>query len=107
MKLSNIDKFVINDLFKATEGLFVFTLYSRYKVSPKELFESINKLETGGILIYSDDRISLTKEGVNFAIKRQKHFKEDAEEISDKAPDFSKGPKIEVNKFYIPLGFEL
>jgi predicted methyltransferase len=104
MKLSNIDRFIINDLFKATEGLFVFTLYSRYKVSPKELFESINKLEAEGILINSDDRISLTKEGVNFAIKRQMNYT-DAEK-SDKIPDFSKGPKIEVDKFYIPLDFE-
>jgi len=104
MKLSNTDRIIINDLFKATEGLFIYTLYSRYKFSPKDIFESINKLETEGIIHNADDRISLTKAGVDFAIAKHINYKENK---SDKhMPVFCNGPKIEINEFYIPLDFE-
>ena len=104
MKLSKIDRVIIKDLFKATEGLYTYTLYSRYKISPKELYESIKKLGTEELLENDGERILLTKKGVDFAVKKQIARKES--EKFDKIPAFSQGPRIEINSFYIPLNFE-
>ena len=104
MKLSKIDRVIIQDLVKAAEGLYVFTLYRRYKISPKELFMAINKLEVAEIIENNDSRIILTKKGVYFAIKKQISHK-GHERLT--VPSFSKGPRIKINEFYIPIDFEL
>ena len=82
-------------------------LYTHYIVGINfrlRIFESINKLETEGIIHNADDRISLTKAGVDFAIAKHINYKENK---SDKhMPVFCNGPKIEINEFYIPLDFE-
>lgn len=104
MKISNTDRIIINDLFKATEGLYIYTLYSRYKISPKDIFESINKLEAEGIIYNTEDRISLTKSGIDYAIIKQINYR--YKNSIKQMPVFCNGPTIMINKFYIPLDFE-
>lgn len=104
MKISKIDRVIIKDLFKATDGLCTYTLYSRYKISLVELFNSIKKLEIEELLDNDGNRVLLTKKGVDFAVKKLIACKQS--EKVDKIPTFSQGPKIEINSFYIPLDFE-
>lgn len=101
MKLSKLEKKLLIDLFKSSEGLFIFTLYQRYNLSPKELFLAVNGLIEHGLINSDGERIIISKDGISYAInskmktseKRNKH---------DKIPENFLGQKIEINQFYIP-----
>ena len=105
MILSKIFRLLISDLFRTTEGLFIFTLYRRYNLPPKKLFEIIKKLEEIKIVKVDNDRIFLTKEGIEFAISNKIKGKIDLDR-KKLIPENFLGVKIEINNFYIPLSFE-
>ncbi|MBB1140898.1 hypothetical protein [Myroides sp. WP-1] len=102
MKLNRVDNIILQDLFKSGKGLFIFTLYSRYKISPKILFESIDKLKENELInVIDEERIEITKSGItkivkSSSIKHNKEIKINKEFL---------GPKIKINSFYIPRDF--
>lgn len=102
MKLNRVDNIILKDLFKSGEGLFIFTLYSRYKISPKILFESINKLKDNELInIIEEERIEITKNGINRIVKSSSVNNKREIKIKE---EFL-GPKIKINTFYIPRDF--
>lgn len=104
MKLSKNEKRILIDLFKSTESLFMFTLHKRLQLSPKELFEAIEKLKSSELITVSDNRLSITKEGVKFLVTSD--LKQNNSTVNNKIilEDFL-GPKIDINSFYIPKDF--
>ncbi|PRB02041.1 hypothetical protein CQ046_13845 [Chryseobacterium sp. MYb7] len=101
MKLNKIEKIILNDLFKSTEGLFIYTLYSRYKVSPKILFETIENLKASNYITGTNERIEITKEGIESIVK--KNIKHEKKEFDIKEEFL--GPQIKINSFYVPRDF--
>jgi len=101
MRLNKLEKRLLTDLFKSTEGLFIFTLYRRYNLSPKELFLAINKLKENRLIEIDDDRISITKQGIQFAVNSN-FSKSNKSDRFSKIPENFIGPNISINEFYIP-----
>lgn len=55
---------VFYDLYKSSNGLYAYTLYSRYNIQPSEVIEFINKYERAEIISVNDEqRIYLTHKG--------------------------------------------
>ena len=102
MKLNRVDNIILKDLFKSEEGLFIFTLYSRYKISPKILFDSINRLKENELInLLEEERIEITIKGINKIVKfNSKNHKKEFEIKNEFL-----GPKIKINSFYIPRDF--
>ncbi|MCH8490986.1 MAG: hypothetical protein LAT81_13800 [Oceanicaulis sp.] len=105
MKVLKQEKEILSELFKSSNGLFPFTLHRQLRLSPKELYTSIEHLKVNGLIEVIEDRVTLTKEGISFSVKNtlkskvgginQNFFKEDY-----------LGRKLEINEFYIPQNFE-
>lgn len=101
MRLSNLQKMMLNDLFKSTEGLYIYTLYSRYNSSPKELYLAIEDLVNKTFIKSEDERLTITTAGIEFAVKTNELIKSKSNKLNNIQENFT-GPKIEINQFYIP-----
>ena len=55
---------VFNDLYSSPQGLYAFTLHTRYGISASEIIEFIQEYESAGVISMSDNqKISLTSKG--------------------------------------------
>lgn len=99
--MSSNSKRLLQDLFKSSEGLFIFTLYQRFNISPKELYILINELVEKKLIKEEEDRLTLTSEGKDYVIKTDLTIKSTGNKY-DKIPDKFLGRRIEINEFYLP-----
>lgn len=105
MKLSKQERLILVEIFKASNGLFLFTLHRQLKLSPKELFISVENLKSKGLIEISEDRITITKEGINYSVHTPLKIKSDTNNEKLIKEDFL-GRRININEFYIPQYFE-
>lgn len=105
MKLTRQERQILIEIFKSSNGLFIFTLHRQLSISPKELFISIENLKKNGLLEVSEDRAIITKEGIDYAAKTPLKIKNDAN-IERIVKEEFLGKTIEINEFYIPQNFE-
>lgn len=105
MKLTKQERQILLEIFKASNGLFLFTLHRQLNLSPKELFLSVENLKSNGLIEISEDRITITKEGINYSVHTPLKIKL---EINDKkvVKEEFLGTRININEFYIPQNFE-
>ena len=101
MKLNNLTKQILKSLFKSDQGLFIFTLFQRYKSSPKDLFESITSLKSQEYIIEENERLSITSKGKEFVIYNNLASKNNINKFEN-IPEQFKGKRIGINEFYIP-----
>lgn len=99
--MKNLTKKILVEVFKSSNGLYTYTLYRRFLSSPKELFVSLSELSDLGLAHEEDERISLTKKGLNFVINNNILFQKNESKYS-KIPNKYLGRKIEINEFYLP-----
>ncbi len=93
-------KKILKDLYQSTNGLYVYTFYERYRISPKEIFFFIDKFSKDEIILYDDDRIQLTEKGKGALEKKKIVFKKRG--ASRSIPEEFKGPVIGINECYLP-----
>lgn len=105
MKLTKQEKLILIEIFKSSNGLFIFTLYRQLNISPKDLFASIENLKSIGFLDVNEDRATITNKGIDFAVKIPLKTKNDAN-IGRLVKEEFQGKKIKINEFYIPLNFK-
>ena len=105
MKLTRQERQILIEIFKSSNGLFIFTLHRQLNISPKDLFTSIENLKRNGFLEVNEDRATITKEGIDYAAKTPLKTKVDANNERLIKEEFQ-GKKIEINEFYIPQNFE-
>ena len=105
MKLTKQERQILVEIFKSSNGLFLFTLHRQLNLTPKDLFTSVEKLKSNGLVVETEDRITITKEGIEFAVKTPLKNKIDENNKKLIMEDF-RGKKINVNEFYIPQNFE-
>ncbi len=99
--MNKTEKIFLKDLYESVDGLYAFTLHSRYKVEPSILFNFIGKYSKKGILKFENDKIELTEEGKKIILK-QLFFKNTDKGKFDNIPDEFKYQKIEINSPYLP-----
>lgn len=105
MKLTKQERQILVEIFKSSNGLFLFTLHRQLNLTPKDLFTAIENLKSNGFVEETEDRITITKEGIEFAVNtplKNKRVENDKKIVME---DF-RGKKINVNEFYIPQNFE-
>ena len=99
--MKKFEKKILSDLYESVDGLFVFTLYSRYKIEPDEIFLFIDKYLKKEILKYENDKLSLTDLGKNTILKNEIAISKSGGKFSN-IPEIYKRGKIDINSPYLP-----
>ena len=105
MKLTKQEKQILVEIFKSSNGLFLFTLHRQLNVSPKELFNSVENLKSNKLAEVIEDRVRITDEGRKFAVKIPLKNKF-ADSNKRSTVKHSSGKRLNINEFYIPQNFE-
>ena len=98
--LSNSEKQIFKDLYESVNGLYAYTFYSRYKMSPRLMFEFIEKYKN--ILIFKDGKLSLTNEGRDVAVCYTNSTLKPAKNKYGRIPTEFIDFKLEINSLYLP-----
>lgn len=98
---NSIERKMLKDLYESIDGLFAFTFYSKYKIEPEKMFSFISKYINKGVIIYSNDKISLTNEGKNIILKQIFINKLPNGRFSNIPSEFLQ-EKIKINSPYLP-----
>lgn len=104
MKLTKLEKQILYEVFKSSNGLFIFSLHRQLNLTPKDLFVSIENLKTSGLIEVNEDRVSTTKDGIGYAVNTQLKTAQNDNQKFKK--ENTVGRKIEINEFYIPQNYE-
>lgn len=99
--MQNFERHILRDLYESVSGLFAFTLYSRYKINPSQIFNFIEKNSKAGLIIYENDRLVLTDKGREYTLKRTFEKSLHLSKFS-KIPKEIIGNRIEINEPYLP-----
>jgi hypothetical protein len=91
---------LLKDLYESVNGLFAFTFYSRYKIEPEDIVLFITKYQEQGIILYENDKLSLTDEGKNLVLK--KSFTVHNQGRFSNIPKEYLANKLEINTPYLP-----
>ena len=79
MDINSKYKRILIDLFSSPRGLFAYTLYSRYGITPSEAVAFVDEYQKSGIIqVDSSYRIVLTKEGHNQILSITNSFETDS-----------------------------
>lgn len=105
MKHTNLERKILNEIFKSSNGLFLFSLYKQLNITPKDLFISIENLKTNGLIDLNEDRVSITKEGIGYVVNTQLKLANNEDKQKLIKENFQ-GKRIKINEFYIPQNFE-
>jgi hypothetical protein len=105
MKLTKQERQILIDIFKSSNGLFIFTLHRQLNLSPKELFTALEKLKFNGLIDVTEDRVIITKTGIEYTVKTPLKTKVDDNKQRLIKENFL-GKRIKINEFYIPQNFE-
>jgi len=98
----DFNKLILKDLYKSINGLYPYTMFSRYNIEPNYLFKFIKKYTENNFIIYENDKMFLTEYGKKKIYKelfRQKKFGG----LESNLPDNYRGEKIEIDVPYIPI----
>jgi predicted methyltransferase len=101
MKLNTLTTQLLKSLFKSDQGLFIFTLFQRLRLSPKDLFETITTLKDLEYIVEENERVSLTLKGKEFVIHNKLASEKNVNKFEN-IPEIFKGKRIGINEFYIP-----
>lgn len=101
MKPLAFEKRLLRHLFSSNDGLLVFTLFQRVKITPSQLYLFIEKYKRNGIIEFNDEKITLTTFGRKEMIEKKLENKNQNDKFANIPWNF-KGVKTSVNEFYIP-----
>lgn len=96
-----LERKILRDLYKASEGLFAYTFYNRYRIAPETTASFIKKFEEKDYVKYTDGRLYLTDFGKKIIYKKEFSIKENTDRFSG-IPDEHKDYQISINEPYIP-----
>jgi hypothetical protein len=106
MKASLIEKILLKDLLKSSNGLLDYTFYQRYRVLPADMYKFIEKYSKLELLNYAESRITLTEKGKIFLLSKKFELGDSGDKFK-KIPERFLAPKLPINEFYIPKKFIL
>ena len=73
-KLTPLERNLLVALARAEGGLDVFSLYSRFRCSPSELFRTATRLERREWLSIEDNRVAVTKKGREWIMANRRYL---------------------------------
>lgn len=103
MAISNKNKQVLIDLFSSPRGLYAYTLYGRYGLTPSEALLFMEEYKNKGVIqVDLENRICMTKEGrkqIMALINNANHTINQAESFLEQ---FRSAKSIDINEPYLP-----
>ena len=103
MDINSKRRQVLIDLYSSPNGLYAYTLYGRYSLTPSEAVSFIEEFKEEGIVeIDQDNRISLTGEGRNRILSIVNGISHSSEQRIDYMERFRLPITIEINVPYLP-----
>ena len=99
--MKQLENKILKDLYESVDGLYAFTVYSRYKIAPKDLFLFIDKYLKKNIITYENDKIRLTNSGRDNIFSTVLHNKKSSGKFNN-LPQNYVGNKMEKNFPYLP-----
>ena len=101
MKISEFEKIILRQLYNSKDGLLVFTLFQRLKLTPSQLFLFIDKFKKLGFISYEDEKLELTSIGKQEIIERKLEKLKNKDKFAS-IPEFFLSPPLRIDDFYIP-----
>lgn len=103
MGISSKHKQVLIDLYSSPHGLYAYTLYGRYGLTPSEAVSFIEEFKKEGIVdIDQDNRICLTGEGRKRILYIVNEISHTLEQRIDYLDRFRSSMAIDINVPYLP-----
>ncbi len=99
--MTNIEKKLLKDLYESTDGLFLFTFYSRYKIEPDKIYKFVEKYESKGIINLISDKLTITKIGRDILLKQIFHKASNSDNKLNIPEEFVID-KISINEPFLP-----
>ena len=100
--MNSIENKIFHDLYKASEGLMIFTFHTRYLLTPAQVYKFTAKYSKLEYIEVSDIKIELTNKGRQFIIGAG--LDKEETNIFEKIPfQFINQNKIKINEFYAPI----
>lgn len=97
----NIKTVVIRDLANSADGLYPYTFFTRYQVSPFELAKAIDSALTEGLIEEDEGRFKITAVGRQSMLVNPGCPANEDNRFSDIPIEFI-GPKISKYSLYLP-----
>jgi hypothetical protein len=74
VKLTRYQRLILKDIIRANGTLSAYTFYRRYRLSPAQLAESLNRLIINKLIQVKEDKILLTSQCKEWLDKRKISF---------------------------------
>jgi predicted transcriptional regulator len=101
MKVTQVEQSILKELFKSSNGLLVYTIYGKFRLTPAEVFKFLQKFSTADIIKQEEEKISLTEKGKKFLLFRKKAPSNSKDKFSN-IPEKFLSANIKINEFYTP-----
>lgn len=103
MAINRKDKQILMDLYSSPRGLYAYTLYGRYGVTPSEAVAFVEDYKKRGIIqVDSDYRIVLTQEGRSQILSLTNSFESDTGGKMTFLSRFLKDEGLDINEPFLP-----
>ena len=103
MDINSKYKQILIDLFSSPRGLFAYTLYGRYGLTPSEAVAFVEEYQKSGIIqVDLDYRIVLTKEGRRQILSLTNSFETNTSGEMTYLSRYITEESIDINEPYLP-----
>lgn len=103
MDINRKYKRVLADLYSSVKGLYAFTLYSRYGITPSDAVSFMEEYKKEGVIkVDRENRISLTVEGRHRIIELINRIGSPINQRNNYLKRFMASKYIEINAPYLP-----
>lgn len=101
--MANLENKILKDLYRSSNGLFAFTFYERYRISPQKFLNFVEKYKSKNIIFYDDKngRITLMDEGKEFLQHRFITSNKRVNKYENIPRDFI-AESLKINEPYLP-----
>jgi hypothetical protein len=100
--LSKTARLILRDLSRADAGLYVYTIYRRFKVSPVEISKGLRQLVQHGVIATDGSRAVMTEKGRDFVKTARWQLWPGASKPWRQCPPEFKQEALPVNSPYAP-----
>lgn len=102
MKLSDLERKIIIELYRSSDGLFIYSIFKRQIFSPGVLYRCIDKLVDQDYIIKNGDRLTLTEKAKKHLLSQHYIISNNGNNKYANIPAKFIAKKLEVNGFYLP-----
>lgn len=101
-KMDPLERNLILALARADGGLDAFSLYSRFRCSPSELFRTATRLAHRGWVTIEESRVAMTKEGREWIMANGGYLAEPGDKSWREIPREVRRPPLLGYEAYVP-----